>query len=301
MIQSINNQSVLRPQIQNSSLQKVINQINFNLNNKGRVDTVELSLKAKDLLKTRNETEEKEPIINYEDSPQVGKYTQAEWAEISLHHQRNGLETIAKAIDYSKARLEYTISNINELESYLQGTGTHSDPYMTPSKAEDYLKGYKQSIITDYTQIIENYANVYRSFINQYNQNSGGIASQVMHNQMDDISAKSLGLADLSNDPTGIMSALKNASKQVSEMITNLENAFAKASNGKTWGPIAPLAVDTWTKHLELFSAKTEVSIIDEDTVLTDKVLEVEQTLLEKGDSIIPTDYKEMFTRINNN
>ncbi len=292
MINSINSNSVLlRPQMQNFGLQKVVNQINANLGNSRNYDIVELSLKAKELLNAKDETTSDSPIINYENSPQFGVYTQAEWTENTLYHQRSGLETIAKVIDYSKARLEYTTSKIDELENFLHGTGTHSDPYMTQSKAQSYLKNYEQSVITNYTEIISDYAKIYSSFIDRYDEYSGGVASSIMHNQMSTISAESLGISDLSNNPDEIMQALERASAKVNEMITNLESAFTKASGGKVWDPVDTIAEDEWTERLESFRVKTEVLTFDATANVTGEVLEIDKALFENGNSTIPMYY----------
>ena len=292
MIQNISSRNAFPLPVRNTGIQKLVNQINANIASNGKYDRVDLSLMAQKLIDSKNDATKQRSIINYDDSPKVGKFTQAEWAEKSLHHQRNGLETIGKVIDYSIAKLDYTISNINELEDYL-ATGVHSDPYMTQAKAEDYLNSYQQSIVTDYTKLIEDYANVYRSFIDQYDYSSGGIASQVMDNQMNDISAKSLGLSDLSNDPTEIKKSLESASQQVNEMIVNLEAAFTEASGGKVWDPVEPMTKNTWTERLEVFRSETEIVSIGKYESLTGDYIEIDRTLLVGFQGITPTMYRE--------
>ena len=54
--------------------------------------------------------------------------------------------------------------------------------------------------------------------MDEYDKLSGGLASKVMENQLNSISAESLGLSNLSDDPQEIMEALENASKLLDEM-----------------------------------------------------------------------------------
>ncbi len=56
------------------------------------------------------------------------------------------------------------MSKIEELENYLNGAGTHSDPSMTKGLAETYLHNYKQSIQSDYTDIIHSHINTFGTF-----------------------------------------------------------------------------------------------------------------------------------------
>ena len=67
-----------------------------------------------------------------------GMFTREEWAENSILEQRDGIRTVSDVIDYAKSKLQYTMSKIEELENYLNGTGTHSDPNMTEDLAKTY-------------------------------------------------------------------------------------------------------------------------------------------------------------------
>ncbi len=72
-IQNIHNQSILKPQIQNLSLKKIISEINSNVGKKQNFDTLELSKKAHALLKDNNEVKDKEPTLNYNNSESKAK------------------------------------------------------------------------------------------------------------------------------------------------------------------------------------------------------------------------------------
>ena len=119
-------------QVQNAGLQKIIQQINVNYGNKKNRDTVELSQKALELLdasKTKKADEAKKPEAAFgpqKYAPEM--FTKEEMAEQSILAQRDGIQTVSDVIDYAKSKLEYTMSKISELENYLNGTGTHSDP-----------------------------------------------------------------------------------------------------------------------------------------------------------------------------
>ena len=171
---------------QSSGIQKVIQQVNANYGSKKSCDKVELSKKALevlDALKAKKEEETKKP----EATPNFQKYapgmfTKEEWAENSILEQRDGIKTVSDVIDYAKSKLQYTMSKIEELENYLNGTGTHSDPNMTRDLAETYLHNYKQSIQSDYTDIIHSHINPHRSTVDEYDRLSGGQASKVTEN-----------------------------------------------------------------------------------------------------------------------
>ncbi len=136
-------------------------------------------------------------------------------------------------VDYAKSKLQYTMSKISELENYLNGTGTHSDPNMTKELAETYLHNYKQSIQSDYTDIIQSHINPHRLTVDEYDGLSGGLASGAAENRLNSISAESLGLSNLSDDPQEIMEALENASKILDGMKQDVENTYGKMSGGK--------------------------------------------------------------------
>jgi len=55
----------------------------------------------------------------------------------------------------------------------------------------------------------------------------------VTENQLHSISAESLGLSNLSDDPQEIMKALENASKILDGMNQKIENAYAQMTGGK--------------------------------------------------------------------
>ena len=222
---------------QSSGIQKVIQQVNANYGSKKSCDKVELSKKALevlDALKAKKEEETKKP----EATPNFQKYapgmfTKEEWAENSILEQRDGIKTVSDVIDYAKSKLQYTMSKIEELENYLNGTGTHSDPNMTRDLAETYLHNYKQSIQSDYTDIIHSHINPHRSTVDEYDRLSGGQASKVTENLLNSISAESLGLSNLSDDPREIMEALENASKILDGMNQNVESAYKQMTGGK--------------------------------------------------------------------
>jgi len=224
-------------QMQSSGLQKVIQQVNANYGSKRNCDTVDLSKKALDMLDAlKNEKEEKakkpEAASDFQKyAPEM--FTKEEWAENSILEQRDGIKTVSDVIDYAKSKLQYTMSKISELENYLNGTGTHSDPNMTKELAETYLHNYKHSIQTDYTDLIQSHINPHRTTVEEYDSWSGGLASGAMENQLDSISAASLGLSGLSDDPQEIMKALENASKTLGGMKQNVENAYKEMTGGK--------------------------------------------------------------------
>lgn len=224
-------------QVQNSGLEKIVQQVNAKYGGKQSRDIVELSQKALELLdasKTKKAEEAKKPeaASGYQKYA-PGLYTKEGWAEQAVLAQRDGIQTVSDVVDYAKSKLEYTMSKISELENYLNGTGTHSDPNMTKELAETYLHNYKQSIQSDYTDIIQSHINPHRSTVDEYDGLSGGLASKVTENQLNSISADFLGLSNLSDDPQEIMEALENASKLLDGMKQDVENTYKEMTGGK--------------------------------------------------------------------
>ena len=248
---------------QSSGIQKVIQQVNANYGSKKSCDKVELSKKALevlDALKAKKEEETKKP----EATPNFQKYapgmfTKEEWAENSILEQRDGIKTVSDVIDYAKSKLQYTMSKIEELENYLNGTGTHSDPNMTRDLAETYLHNYKQSIQSDYTDIIHSHINPHRSTVDEYDRLSGGQASKVTENLLNSISAESLGLSNLSDDPREIMEALENASKILDGMNQNVEGAYKQMTGGKPiTEPVRSTSIFDGRSSFDFFASQME-------------------------------------------
>ena len=188
-------------------------------------------------------------------------FTKEEWAENSILEQRDGIKTVSDVIDYAKSKLQYTMSKIEELENYLNGTGTHSDPNMTRDLAETYLHNYKQSIQSDYTDIIHSHINPHRSTVDEYDRLSGGQASKVTENLLNSISAESLGLSNLSDDPREIMEALENASKILDGMNQNVEGAYKQMTGGKPiTEPVRSTSIFDGKSSFNFFASQMEKS-----------------------------------------
>lgn len=250
-------------QVPNADLQKMIQQINVNYGSQKNRDTVTLSQKALELLdisKTEKADKSKKPETSSDFQKYApGMFTQEEWAEQSILAQRDGIQTVSDVIDYAKSKLQHTMSKIEELENYLNGTGTHSDPNMTKDLAETYLHNYRQSIQSDYTDIIQSHINPHRSAVDEYDKLSGGLASNVTENQLDSISAESLGLSNLSDDPREIMEALENASKILNGMKQDIESSYAQMTNRKPiTEPAKSTSVFDGNTSLDFFASQME-------------------------------------------
>ncbi len=249
--------------MQNPGLQKVIQQVNATYGSKRTHDTVALSKQALDMLeagktKKADETKKSEAAAGFQKYP-AGMFTKEEWAENALSEQRNGIKTASDLIDHAKSKLEYTMSKIHELEEYLHGTGTHSDPHMTKELAETYLHNYRQSIQTDYTELIESHMNPHRTQVDTYDALSGGLAAKALENQLGSITAESLGLSDLSGDPQEIMEALENASKILEGINQKVESAYAEMTGGKEFAePARSTSIFDGNSSLSFFASQME-------------------------------------------
>lgn len=220
-------------QLQNPGLQKVVEQVNTTFGSKGNRDTVELSKKAQALLDANvKETKETktEDISGYQKYPEG--VPEDQWAKYALEEHQTGVNTLSDAIDYEKEKLKFTMSKINELENFLNGTGSHSDPNMTKELAETYLQNYKQSVKSSYEDIMSS-INGFRHFANEYDELSGGMASGMVGDVLGSITLESLGLDNLSDDPEEILKALENASKILDSMTEKLGNAYSQISGGE--------------------------------------------------------------------
>ncbi len=226
-IPNIGNQSILRPQTDKLGLQNIVGQINANLEVKAKSDTLEISREVLDYLKNQAEAkaEKGEAADGYTKYP-PDMFTKEQWAENSIMEQRNGVETISDIVDHAKSKLEFTMSKISELENFLNGSTSHSDPHMTREIAEAHLYNYRESIETDYTAVIEQHLGTHRYFTEEYDELSGGIASQVTENKLSGITAQSLGLANIQGGASDIMKALEKASDILAEKAKEIEDAF---------------------------------------------------------------------------
>lgn len=281
MIHFARGQNMFRPQVQNSSLQKmigqiqntglqkVVNQVNANAESKRKRDTVELSPKAKASL-ISNKTNKNNYSTSYQ-KYSSGMFTQKEWAENAISEQLNGIKTISDVVDYAKSKLKFTMSKIEELENYINGTSTHSDPNMTKELAETYLHNYKQSIQSDLKDYLENHigAGTHLSNSKEFDELSGGLASKVIENQLDSITPEFLGLSDLSDNPNEIMEALENASKILNGMTEKIEKAYAEISGGKSFDePASSSSIFNGNSSLDFFASQMEKSYRIIDTPL---------------------------------
>lgn len=299
VVQLRNNQNMFGPsmqgsrlqkmigQIQNPGLQKVVEQVNTTFGSKGNRDTVELSKKAQALLDANvKETKETktEDISGYQKYPEG--VPEDQWARYALEEHQTGVNTLSDAIDYEKEKLKFTMSKINELENFLNGTGSHSDPNMTKELAETYLQNYKQSVKSSYEDIMSS-INGFRHFANEYDELSGGMASGMVGDVLGSITLESLGLDNLSDDPEEILKALENASKILDSMTEKLGNAYSQISGGEK------LTAGSWRAganafNKEAFAAKMERTpdeIID-TTLDIDKIIKIDSSIRFNGEKL---------------
>ena len=94
-------------QVQNSGLEKIVQQVNAKYGGKQSRDIVELSQKALELLdasKTKKAEEAKKPeaASGYQKYA-PGLYTKEGWAEQAVLAQRDGIQTVSDVVDYAKS------------------------------------------------------------------------------------------------------------------------------------------------------------------------------------------------------
>lgn len=280
MIRSNNHMtdSRTRFQAQNVQFKSVINSINTNYKQKKpNFDLVELSLDAIKSQKTENKNPDK--LIDYKNSPFSGSRTEAEWAESSLTQQRDGLSSIRNELEYQLERLNTTLSKIDEYEKIANGDTSQTElSVISKNRAAELVNQYKESIKTDYSEEIETVTSFYSSWIDNYDKYSNGLASKVMGNELKDISAKSLGLKDLSDDPDTIRAALSGAIDQLKDLSKSVEDQFYQASGKKMAAEFYP-DPEKRNKRMELENAFLEMAVINEDTSYTGQVIKIDDTI----------------------
>ncbi len=280
MIRSNNHMTDFRTrfQVQNVQFKSVINSLNTNYKQKKpSFDLLELSLDA--IKSQKTETKNPDKLIDYKNSPFSGSRTEAEWAESSLTQQRDGLNSIRNELEYQLDRFNTTLSKIDEYEKIANGDTSQTEPsVISQNRADELVNKYKESIKTDYSKEIETVISFYSSWTDNYDKYSNGLASKVMGNGLKDISAKSLGLKDLSDDPDTIRAALSSAIDQLKVLSKSVEDQFYQAS-GKKMAAEVYSDPEIRNKRMELENASLEMAVIKEDTSFTGQILKIDDTI----------------------
>ena len=263
-----------RFQTQNVQFKNVINSINTNARQKKPdFDVVKISLEAIQSQKT--EKKDTTNLIDYKNSPINGSRTEAEWAESSLTMQRNGVNTIKDKLEYQMKELDSTLSKIDQYEKIANGDSLEiNNSVISQKRAAELVDKYKDSIRTDFSEVIDNYASLYNDWVNTYDKYSNGLASKVMGNVLQDISAKSLGLSDLSGDPDEIKAALNGATEKLKDISKLIENNFYQASGKKMMERTSSESV-IGLNRLDLEHALIEMVTINKDTEFTGQILKI--------------------------
>ena len=263
-----------RFQTQNVQFKNVINSININARQKKPdFDVVKISLEAIQAQKTENK--DTTNLIDYRNSPINGSRTEAEWAESSLTMQRNGVNTIKDKLEYQMKELDSTLSKIDQYEKIANGDSLEiNNSVISQKRAAELVDKYKDSIRTDFSEVIDNYASLYNDWVNTYDKYSNGLASKVMGNVLQDISAKSLGLSDLSGDPDEIKAALNGATEKLKDISKLIEDNFYQASGKKMMERTSSESV-IGLNRLDLEHALIEMVTINKDTEFTGQILKI--------------------------
>lgn len=263
-----------RFQTQNVQFKNVINSINTNARQKKPdFDVVKISLEAIQSQKT--EKKDTTNLIDYKNSPINGSRTEAEWAESSLTMQRNGVNTIKDKLEYQMKELDSTLSKIDQYEKIANGDSLEiNNSVISQKRAAELVDKYKDSIRTDFSEVIDNYASLYNDWVNTYDKYSNGLASKVMGNVLQDISAKSLGLSDLSGDPDEIKAALNGATEKLKDISKLIEDNFYQASGKKMMERTSSESV-IGLNRLDLDHALIEMVTINKDTEFTGQILKI--------------------------
>lgn len=259
---------------QNVQFNNVINRINTNARQKKPdFDIVKISLEAIQSQKTEKKDTTK--LIDYKNSPISGNRTEAEWAESSLTMQRDGINSIKDELEYQMKQLDTTLSKIDQYEKIANGDSSQTNnSVISQKRAAELVDKYKDSIRTDFSEVIDTYVSFYNDWINTYDKYSNGLSSKVMGNVLQDISAKSLGLSDLSGDPAEIKAALNGASEKLKDISQLIEDNFYQASGKKMMERTSSESL-IGMNRLDLENALIEMVTINKDTEFTGQTLKI--------------------------
>ncbi len=259
---------------QNVQFNNVINRINTNARQKKPdFDIVKISLEAIQSQKTEKKDTTK--LIDYKNSPISGNRTEAEWAESSLTMQRDGINSIKDELEYQMKQLDTTLSKIDQYEKIANGDSSQTNnSVISQKRAAELVDKYKDSIRTDFSEVIDTYVSFYNDWINTYDKYSNGLASKVMGNVLQDISAKSLGLSDLSGDPAEIKAALNGATEKLKDISQLIEDNFYQASGKKMMERTSSESL-IGMNRLDLENALIEMVTINKDTEFTGQTLKI--------------------------
>ncbi len=259
---------------QNVQFNNVINRINTNARQKKPdFDIVKISLEA--IQSQETEKKDTTKLIDYKNSPISGNRTEAEWAESSLTMQRDGINSIKDELEYQMKQLDTTLSKIDQYEKIANGDSSQTNnSVISQKRAAELVDKYKDSIRTDFSEVIDTYVSFYNDWINTYDKYSNGLASKVMGNVLQDISAKSLGLSDLSGDPAEIKAALNGATEKLKDISQLIEDNFYQASNKKMMERTSSESL-IGMNRLDLENALIEMVTINKDTEFTGQTLKI--------------------------
>ncbi len=189
--------------------------------------------------------------------------------------QRNGVNTIKDKLEYQMKELDSTLSKIDQYEKIANGDSLEiNNSVISQKRAAELVDKYKDSIRTDFSEVIDNYASLYNDWVNTYDKYSNGLASKVMGNVLQDISAKSLGLSDLSGDPDEIKAALNGATEKLKDISKLIEDNFYQASGKKMMERTSSESV-IGMNRLDLEHALIEMVTINKDTEFTGQILKI--------------------------
>ncbi len=272
-----------------NNVQKIVQQINANLNKTQSYDTVELSQRAKTLLEqSQKETEDTKkaedsvPTLDYTNSPMIGSMTLAEHTESALRYQRGILGSFQNQLAYLKAEADYTAQKIQELQDIADGSVV--DPSMSAEEAQRQIDGYLKRLPSDYSHAIEG------SFMYGFYQNAlekeyaitGGLAEKISENYLSSMTAESLGLTNLPKDPAKLAEALENASQKIQEMISSIEKNFAQATGGKTFAAMERPSAQELAAHGQEYLDKINMDLQMEKPISFDKTLPFQFSIVEQ-------------------
>ncbi len=253
---------------QNSGYSKVVNQINTNIQQKsGRFDSYQFSLLAS--LKESAKSDSKSDATST--TPDIyNGISKTQMAQYSVLKQHSGLSTLKNTFQQLKDKIDYSISKIEELGSIANGDTV--DANISKEHAEELIERYTDSFSSYFPSVVEINIDMTKGISGNlselYSGYSQGIAENITPNFLSDISAESLGLSDLSDNPQDILNALSGAIDKLSNMISHVEQSYSAAFSANI--PNHPTASDSEiSEMLSVYTTRVESGFYSGPEVLS--------------------------------
>lgn len=262
--------------IKNKQLASIVQNINIEASNKNKFDSAEFNKNLDNLRKSKNTKSNDSTVVDSKPSTDITEAQAAEFADSSIVHQRDALESLADNLSYFKEKINYIKDKIEQYEKTAAGdfseedlkdiafnkemvSGSHDWEKQKREDAADMVANLKETLNKIYEKeipaAIEIHLGLGSSFSKILHNKYGNIVSdkvsQVIGDVFDGLGAESLGLTDLASDPDKVLDKLNSAIDTIKGLSKEIENNYKKI-HGKEMDPFKFHSdINDWKKMLE--------------------------------------------------